>query len=491
MNRRVLLVDDGAEFLEGVRAVLGARFQVELASSGAEALERCEARGPFAAVVSDYAMPGMNGIELLACLRERWPDTVRIMLTGCAELQVALEALDEGALFRFLTKPPSPARLVAALEAAVERYRLSEEERLVTEQLLFARESLLSLSETLERRLERELGRLDALERLAETLRGCTSLEEIAEATAAAVRRLFGGRAALVVLRDANGGREIRSGEPGAGDGEHHRETLLAGKREIGCIQLGPALAGPALSAGDRRALAILASAAALAAEGALRRRESEEAKRATIFALARLAENRDDGTGAHLERVSDYCRFLALALREDGFYPQVLTEAFVSDIALAAPLHDIGKVAIPDSILFKPGKLDEHEWAIMRTHASVGAETLRGVLESSGEQSFLRMAHEIAWCHHERWDGTGYPRGLAREAIPLSARIMALADCYDALTNVRPYKRAWSHREALDYIGEQRERAFDPVLVDAFLRRSRQVAGIRERYEVAGAARE
>ena len=177
--------------------------------------------------------------------------------------------------------------------------------------------------------------------------------------------------------------------------------------------------------------------------------------------------------------RVSAYCRLLARALRSQPRYADVIDDVFIEDIARAAPLHDIGKVAIPDSILFKPGKLDPAEWEIMRTHAAVGAEILRRALEAGEEQGSLHLAHEIAWTHHERWDGKGYPRGLAGEAIPLAGRIMALADCYDALTSERPYKKAWSHEDAVIYLREQRGLAFDPLLTDVFLAHAEELVSI------------
>jgi response regulator RpfG family c-di-GMP phosphodiesterase len=420
----------------------------------------------------------MDGSQLLRELRERFPDTVRIMLTGRAELGLAQEALEEGALFRFLTKPPLPGQLVAAVEAGVERHARAAEERLLTEQLVFARETLLGLTETLEQRLEGELGRLDALARFARELSGQDSLREIATATADLLERLFGPRTALVRLAGPDG-EVVQAGtlqlEAGAGPGE----LLCAGEHELGFLQL----AARRESAGERRTLALVAASVALAARGVIARRQGEQAREATVLALARLAENKDDDTGAHLQRVSEYCRLLARGLCADGRDGGAIDAAFVADIGLAAPLHDIGKVAIPDAILFKPGKLDPSEWEVMRTHAAIGAETLRGVLAGPGRDlGFLRMAHEIAWCHHERWDGRGYPRGLAGEEIPLAARIMALADCYDALTSKRPYKHAWPHAEAVAQVQKERGCAFDPAVTDAFLARAEVFDAVRQR---------
>ncbi len=441
MNRRVLLVDDQVAFLEGVRQLLSPRFEVVLAHSGAEALARCQELGPFAVVVSDYAMPGMNGVELFGELSERWPDTARILLTGCADLGLALEAMDRGAIFRFLTKPPLPARLLEAVSAGVERFHTIEDERAFTEQLSFARESLQTLNDVLEQRLENELAHLDALARGSEHISAARSSEDVLERTNQAVRELFGARAP-----------EVRA---------------VAGTTEF---EITP----PAQLRGrERRSLAILSCSARGALAETQRRTRAREAQRATLLALQDMARQRDDESGEHLTRVSAYARLLARGLRAAGQHRELLSDAFIEDLALAAPLHDIGKVAIPDSILFKPDTLDEREWEIMRTHAAVGAEILRGARagQDVGQDgsSLLELAGEIAWTHHERWDGTGYPRRLAREAIPLSGRILSLCDCYDALTSVRPYKPAWPHRTAAAYVREQRGLAFDPALVDVF----------------------
>jgi putative two-component system response regulator len=196
-----------------------------------------------------------------------------------------------------------------------------------------------------------------------------------------------------------------------------------------------------------------------------------DQAQYATVFALARLAEERDDCTGKHLERVSIFCRELAVGLAETGHFTDQIDARFVRDIERSAPLHDIGKVGIPDSILLKPGKLSDEEWEIMRTHPAIGAETIAAIMKANPGASFLRMGYDVALCHHEMWDGKGYGQGLAGEDIPLAARILKVADCYDALTTWRPYKKPWTHEDAIGHLIRFGGTEFDPT-VAATLRR-------------------
>lgn len=188
------------------------------------------------------------------------------------------------------------------------------------------------------------------------------------------------------------------------------------------------------------------------------------------LMTLAKLAESRDNETGLHLERIAAYSQRLATELARIS--PSIqLTRAFINQLHKSSPLHDIGKVGIPDAILLKPGPLSPTEFEIMKTHARIGGDTLRAGIEPGDQQSFLIMAMEIAYSHHERWDGCGYPDRLAGPAIPLAARIVALADSYDALTSDRPYKRAVPPEEAARRIVADSGAHFDPLIVDIFLR--------------------
>jgi putative two-component system response regulator len=202
----------------------------------------------------------------------------------------------------------------------------------------------------------------------------------------------------------------------------------------------------------------------------------------ATIFALSKLAESRDDDTGKHLERVQAFCRLLATALRDDSGYSDQIDDEFIENIHHASPLHDIGKVATPDSILLKPGKLTNSEFEVMKTHTTHGARTLEAVASHYPDNAFVNMGISIAQSHHERWDGRGYPQGLSGEAIPLSARIMSLADIYDALTSKRCYKDAFSHEKARGIIEGEHGKALDPQVVAAFRRLAGDFHGTRDR---------
>ena len=197
---------------------------------------------------------------------------------------------------------------------------------------------------------------------------------------------------------------------------------------------------------------------------------ELQQTRLQIIQCLGRAAEYRDNETGLHVVRMSHYSRILALAAG--------LGEARAEEIMNAAPMHDIGKIGIPDAVLLKAGPLDETERSIMQEHVRMGAEIL-----GEHDSPLLRMARSIALAHHEKYDGSGYPAGLAGEAIPIEARIVAIADVFDALTSVRPYKKAWTVDDAIALLQREKGRHFDPVLVDLFIDRLAAILEIRERY--------
>jgi len=198
--------------------------------------------------------------------------------------------------------------------------------------------------------------------------------------------------------------------------------------------------------------------------------REVREREKETLLRLARAGEFRDEETGNHLIRMSRYSRLIAGAIGLD--------QDEAETVELAAPLHDIGKIGIPDQILLKPGKLEALEWDVMRRHAVIGHEILKG-----SASKYVRMGALIALGHHERYDGSGYPNGLVGDHIPLSARIVAVADVYDALTSVRPYKKAWTSEQAYEYVASQAGKHFDPRMVEAFRNMKTQVLEVQSQW--------
>jgi putative two-component system response regulator len=210
----------------------------------------------------------------------------------------------------------------------------------------------------------------------------------------------------------------------------------------------------------------------------------SLETRDVAIFAMAKLAESRDPETGAHLERVRAYSRLIARHLAQREELRTQLDADFVQLIYLTSPLHDIGKVGIPDCVLLKPGRLSDREFEIMKTHTTIGAETLDAAAQHFPGVRFLQMAREIALTHHEQYDGSGYPSGLVGGEIPFSGRVVGLADVYDALTSKRVYKKAFTHDVACGIILPERGRQFDPAVVDAFVDCESEFVAVREQFE-------
>jgi len=201
-----------------------------------------------------------------------------------------------------------------------------------------------------------------------------------------------------------------------------------------------------------------------------VRMEELRETRLAIVQRLGRAAEYKDNETGMHVIRMSHYAHLLALAA---GCNPD-----WAEDLLNAAPMHDVGKIGIPDAILQKPGKLTEEEWVVMRRHPEVGAEII-----GDSPANVLQLARSVALCHHEKWNGSGYPAGLAGQAIPLEARIVALADVFDALTSERPYKKAWAPEEAIALIESEAGQHFDPQLVPLFVALLPELLEIRQRW--------
>ncbi|MBC3872330.1 HD-GYP domain-containing protein [Undibacterium flavidum] len=221
--------------------------------------------------------------------------------------------------------------------------------------------------------------------------------------------------------------------------------------------------------------------------EGLVKDRTRKLAKMqdAIIMAMASLAETRDNETGNHIRRTQNYVAALARQLKHLPRFSSELTDENIELLYKSAPLHDIGKVGIPDNILLKPGKLTSEEFEVMKLHTNYGRETILSVERYLGESNeFLRFAREITYSHQEKWDGSGYPENLSGDAIPISARLMAVADVYDALISRRVYKPAFSHEEAIDIMRKGRGTHFDPDILDVFLKITDEFKEIAMRFQ-------
>lgn len=211
------------------------------------------------------------------------------------------------------------------------------------------------------------------------------------------------------------------------------------------------------------------------------RTREITQTQDATILTLATLAETRDSDTGNHIRRTQSYIRAIVEELATNTEFEDQLDDQMIEVICKSAPLHDIGKVGVPDAILNKPGKLTTEEFEVMKSHTTLGYEALQSAEAALGENSFLEIAKQIALTHHEKWDGSGYPDGLIGKSIPLTGRIMAVADVYDALISKRAYKQAFTHQEALKVISDGSGSHFDPDIVKIFCQIEQQIAKIAD----------
>ena len=201
------------------------------------------------------------------------------------------------------------------------------------------------------------------------------------------------------------------------------------------------------------------------------------------IMVMADFVENRDSDTGAHVQKTAAYVKILVEGLKNKGYYPEIITPKFISDVVRSAPLHDVGKIKIPDRVLNKPGKLTDEEYEIMKTHTTAGKQIMDSVISTVKGENYLMEARNMAAYHHERWDGTGYPEKLKGEEIPLSARIMAVADVFDALSSPRVYKPAYSLEKSIQIIQEENGTHFDPKCVEVFIESLDQVREVLKKY--------
>jgi len=523
ISRKILFVDDEIKLLDGIKRQLRRDYAIVTADGGQAGLEAIEREGPFAVIVSDYNMPVMDGISFLGAVYQKHPDTVRIMLTGRAELELAVNALHSAQISRFLNKPCPGEILQQTLDDGLEQYRLRVSERLLRGRLQTANAELATLNDHLEARVAEKTRTLQLQYRyvaqMAQAMHSRTIINGLLSAVAdisqsnqislwLSPRRddyfecvhppAFANRSfSCNTLDDGITAQVLHSLQawqrtPDADealpcdtalftDRPCLMAPLVSHQNVIGLVTLsGEALNGH----GDaNHAIAAVVDIAATTLQSRWHQEAFEDAQDAIITALAKLSEYRDPETGAHLLRLKKYSTLICQALAGQAAYADIVTGAFIEDLVRSSPLHDIGKVGIPDAILKKPGKLTPEEFEIMKTHAQIGGDTLRTVYEQYPSQSFIKFGMDIAYCHHEKWDGSGYPQGLKGEDIPLAARILSLVDVYDALTCRRVYKSPFSRDDAKTLISQGSGSHFDPALVAIFLATEEAFHDIAERY--------
>ncbi len=514
----VLVVEDDAE----LRFILcvhlrAAGFEVVEACDGLEALDLVAER-LFDLIVMDVGLPRLDGVATTRRLKED-PKTSSIpiiMLTARSGSGDVVKGFEAGAQ-EYLFKPFDVAELLARVRTV---YRLAK-----------AHQNLDQLNTQLEAEVDAKTRRLQRLYEFMRDLNHASSREDILDLVVECVRqttqadrislflldasneqlvceRAVGADAASlppISAADVHGivgqvfrtGRAISAKTFGGGSDTARRYArdeflstpLITTSLEtrdgvIGVLNVTDKHDGKSFRHEEIECVQSVANAAAIALDNVTRRIRLEQSVRVLLQTVGRLAEYRDEETTLHLERVAKMAKILARELQNAGPYAATVTDEFVEMLVQAAPMHDIGKVGIPDDILTKPGKLTDEEFQIMKTHTDIGRRVLSQAVDSAHPAPLLQMCIDIAFSHHERFDGRGYPRRLRGEDIPLSARIIALVDAYDAITSRRRYKAAKPHQQAVEIIRADSGKHFDPVIVNAFLRIESEFDEVREQLE-------
>lgn len=437
---------------------------------------------PFDIVISDIYLPGKTGKDFFNYTREFYPDLPFIFMTGNPNLEMAVDLLKKGG-YDYIVKPFMISDFVKKVKNTVsESRRLSKEKGLVKD-----------LKALLKQRLEELRIYQDIIESTEDGLL-VLDLDGTIVKTNSGFQKMTGWSDGELLghdfgwLKDTVFSDITFEGmrEEILQHGVCHKEVKAGTRNEESWIcnlsffpirdEEGKTFAYATLmkdvTASRKMERALIGSL-----------QKTNLAQEAIIFGLARLAEYRDQETGFHLERIRNYCKTFAEELGQHPDYQKIITDDFIKTIFKTAPLHDIGKVGIPDYILLKPGKLTPIEFEIMKSHTIIGYQTLASIRKQYGEMDFLNMGIEITYCHHERYDGQGYPRGLRGEKIPLPAQILSFADVYDALTTQRAYKKAFSHEESLELMKAERGKHFSPTLLDIFLAISDKFDTIRKQF--------
>jgi len=513
----ILVVEDEPELRFILAAHLrAAGFDVIDAREGKQAVDLCIRHHPDL-VIMDVGLPGMDGLTATRKIKAQ-PETADIpiiILTARTGSDDVVAGLSAGAQ-EYLAKPFDVAELLARVQTV---------HRLAT-----AAKRLDHLNSRLEAEVDAKTRRLQLLYDYMRGLNAANSRDDIVDRAVQCVAETIGARRVSLFLLNAVGshlvcaraigmessntapldvqrlegitGRVFQSGTTFAAraygkssdfDRNYQRDAFMStplisaslktDDGVIGLLNVTDKQDDEGFSPDEVDCVRSIADAAAIALANITRRDQLQRSVRSLLDTVGRLAEFRDDETNTHLKRVSQFAAILATEARQDERFSDQISNPFIDSLVQTAPLHDIGKVGIPDDILTKPGKLTAKEFDIMKTHADIGRRVLSEAIDPENPVPLLQMCAQIAHCHHERFNGAGYPRGIAGNDIPLAARIVALVDAYDAITSERRYKSAQPHEKAIEIIRSEAGEHFDPALVDAFLRCQAQFDEIRAQH--------
>ncbi|MEK6676037.1 MAG: HD domain-containing phosphohydrolase [Planctomycetota bacterium] len=511
---RILLVDDEQE----LRFILGAHlnadgFEVIESGNGCEAVHLAKQQLPDV-IIMDFTLPSMDGMTATKAIKAdaRTAHIPVIMLTARSNTTDIVRCLEAGAQ-EYLVKPFDITEVLARVRTV---FRLA-----------VAHRDLDSLNSRLEAEVRAKTKHLETLYEFMRDLHQADTMDKILDLVINGVVRVTGAERVSLFLKDQLGqslvcrravgidpaiaasirleasdgitGQVFRSrttlaakaySRDSKGNGAYHQQAFLSTPivttsletpdGTIGVLNVTNKPDDAPFSDEEIECVRSMTDAAAIAFDNAIRRERLSQSVRVLLQTVGQLAEYRDEETNQHLARVSLMSRILALELQRNSDYAPQITDEFIDHLVQAAPMHDIGKVGIPDDILTKPGKLTDEEFQIMKTHTDIGRRVLSRAVDPTSPNPLLQMCIDIAYSHHERFDGKGYPRRIAGLAIPLSARIIALVDAYDAITSHRRYKKASSHETACGIIETDAGKHFDPIIVETFLRCRDQFDEIR-----------